>query len=68
MNTVNSLGLCPRQELRENPMSFMYNPYPYDDPDAINRIQVEPEIRDAILTGAAAAAIVMLVGIVVDRN
>ena len=56
MNAFNSRGFCPRQELRENPMSFMYNPYPYDDPDAINRIQVEPDIRNAILTGAAVAA------------
>jgi mannose-6-phosphate isomerase class I len=37
-------------------MSFMYNPYPYDDPNAVNPIKVESDIRSAILSGAAAAA------------
>lgn len=56
MNTFKSRGKRLRQESRENPMSFMYNPYPYDDPDAINPIKVEPDIRNAIQSGAAAAA------------
>ncbi|MFA6507730.1 MAG: class I mannose-6-phosphate isomerase [Treponemataceae bacterium] len=36
-------------------MSFMYNPFPYDDPDAINRIAVEKEHRAAIVKGLQAA-------------
>ncbi len=37
-------------------MSFMYNPYPYDDPDAVNPIQVDPLVRSNVLTGADKAA------------
>ena len=33
-------------------MSFMYNPYPYDDPKAVNKIQAGPEITSDITTGA----------------
>ncbi|HWR11712.1 MAG TPA: class I mannose-6-phosphate isomerase [Rectinemataceae bacterium] len=37
-------------------MSFMYNPFPYDDPNAINRIVVAPSDRAAIVKGLSAAA------------
>ena len=32
-------------------MSFMYNPFPYDDPNAINEITVEKDITDTISFG-----------------
>ncbi len=37
-------------------MSFMYNPYPYDDPYAVNHIAVESSVRSAIVKGAPAGA------------
>ena len=37
-------------------MSFMYNPYPYDDPNAVNPIQVDPIVRNTISTGTENAA------------
>jgi mannose-6-phosphate isomerase class I len=37
-------------------MSFMYNPFPYDDPDAINRIDVAPSYRAAIVKGLPAVS------------
>ena len=37
-------------------MSFMYNPFPYDDPNAINRIVVAPSDRAAIVKGLSASA------------
>jgi len=37
-------------------MSFMYNPFPYDDPNAINRIAVAPSDRAAIVKGLSASA------------
>lgn len=27
-------------------MSFMFNPYPYDDPKAVNHIQLNEEIKE----------------------
>lgn len=38
-------------------MSFMFNPYPYDDPDAINRIHADPGITADITRGASACAL-----------
>ena len=35
-------------------MSFMFNPHPYDDPLAINKIQAGPEITSGIVCGAPA--------------
>lgn len=32
-------------------MSFMYNPFPYDDPDAINKISIDDEVRSSIGKG-----------------
>jgi len=29
-------------------MSFMFNPFPYDDPTAVNRIDFDPELRNTI--------------------
>lgn len=37
-------------------MSFMYNPFPYDDPNAINRISVAPSQRAAIVKGLPASS------------
>ncbi len=37
-------------------MSFMYNPFPYDDPDAINRIVVAAPLRAAVVKGLSASA------------
>ncbi|MDD3033426.1 MAG: class I mannose-6-phosphate isomerase [Bacteroidales bacterium] len=37
-------------------MSFMFNPHPYDDPNAINRLKVEKEVAGAILTGTKDSA------------
>jgi mannose-6-phosphate isomerase class I len=37
-------------------MSFMFNPYPYDDPDAVNRIHADPGITGDISCGAAPCA------------
>lgn len=37
-------------------MSFMYNPYPYDDPKAINSIAVDSLVKDTIVVGAGSAA------------
>jgi mannose-6-phosphate isomerase class I len=34
----------------------MYNPFPYDDPDAINRIAVAPSLRAEVTRGLAASA------------
>ena len=32
-------------------MSFMYNPYPFDDPRAVNRPELSKEIKDSIIAG-----------------
>jgi mannose-6-phosphate isomerase class I len=37
-------------------MSFMFNPYPYDDPEAVNRIAADSSITDGIITGPAESA------------
>ena len=37
-------------------MSFMYNPFPYDDPSAVNKIAVDLALRAAIARGLPAAA------------
>ncbi len=34
----------------------MYNPFPYDDPSAVNKIAVDPSLRAAIARGLPAAA------------
>ena len=37
-------------------MSFMFNPHPYDDPNAINRLKVEKEVAGSIVTGTKDSA------------
>ena len=37
-------------------MSFMFNPYPYDDPDAINHVPYSQALREAISTDTTASA------------
>lgn len=37
-------------------MSFMYNPFPYDDPEAVNRPRLSPQTVGAVVTGTAEAA------------
>lgn len=37
-------------------MSFMYNPYPYDDPRAINRPMLKKETVDSIVSGTLKSA------------
>lgn len=37
-------------------MSFMYNPYPYDDPRAVNRPQLPKKTVDAVVAGSLEAA------------
>lgn len=37
-------------------MSFMYNPYPYDDPRAVNRPQLPKEAADAVVSGTLRVA------------
>jgi mannose-6-phosphate isomerase class I len=37
-------------------MSFMFNPYPYDDPEAVNRIAADPSITTDITTGLVPSA------------
>lgn len=37
-------------------MSFMYNPYPYDDPRAVNRPQLPRKAVDAVVAGTLKAA------------
>lgn len=34
-------------------MSFMYNPYPYDDPLAVNRIALDPRVTNTVYAGLA---------------
>ncbi len=37
-------------------MSFMFHPYPYSDPRAVNRIDVPESVRDQLVCGAARIA------------
>lgn len=37
-------------------MSFMFNPHPYDDPNAVNPIPMPPSVREGLVTGLAAVA------------
>jgi len=37
-------------------MSFMFNPHPYDDPTAINKLKEEKETVDSIITGTNQSA------------
>ena len=37
-------------------MSFMYNPFPYDDPRAVNRPQLPAEAVGAVVSGTLEAA------------
>ncbi len=41
-------------------MSYMFNPYPYDDPNAINRVPLSAGLRKSITTDTAATARRML--------
>lgn len=37
-------------------MSFMYNPFPYDDPRPVNRPELSKKTKESIVSGTAAAA------------
>ena len=37
-------------------MSFMFNPYPYDDPNAINHVSISPDIRESVTRDTGATA------------
>lgn len=37
-------------------MSFMFNPHPYDDPQAINRIKADEALKSSIVSGSVACA------------
>ena len=37
-------------------MSFMYNPYPYDDPRAINKPVLAPQTIESVTAGTPQAA------------
>jgi mannose-6-phosphate isomerase class I len=37
-------------------MSFMFNPYPYDDPNAVNHIDAGEEIKSAVSQGSVVSA------------
>lgn len=37
-------------------MSFMFNPYPYDDPNAVNAVCVPKELRSAIMPDSVSSA------------
>ena len=37
-------------------MSFMFNPYPYDDPTAVNHVPCPQELRNSITAGSSACA------------
>ena len=37
-------------------MSFMFNPYPYDDPNAINSVPFSKELRAAVKTDSVSSA------------
>ncbi len=56
MASINNRGAPPAGRIEGHSMSFMYNPYPYDDPNAINPIQVDPALRGTIVAGTAQAA------------
>ena len=38
-------------------MSFMYNPYPYDDPRAINKPVLAPPTMESVTAGTPQAAV-----------
>ena len=38
-------------------MSFMYNPYPYDDPRAINKPVLAPQTIESVTAGTPQAAV-----------
>ena len=38
-------------------MSFMYNPYPFDDPRAVNRPVLEAKTKAAVTVGTLKAAV-----------
>lgn len=44
-------------------MSFMYNPFPYDDPRAVNEIAIEPKLTKTISSGLAEAATTLVLSI-----
>ena len=37
-------------------MSFMYNPFPYDDPKPVNRPELSAKTKESITAGTAAVA------------
>ena len=46
-------------------MSFMFKPYPYDDPTAVNHITVDPQIRKAITDDSQESMKEILSGLIV---
>lgn len=47
-------------------MSFMFNPYPYDDPNAVNRIRFDQALKDTI-TGDSLSTAKSLAGCVLEQ-
>ncbi len=37
-------------------MSFMYNPFPYDDPRPVNRPQIPAEVVESVVCGSQNSA------------
>lgn len=46
-------------------MSFMYNPFPYDDPRPVNRPELSKKTKESITAGTAAAAKKLAAGLAV---
>jgi mannose-6-phosphate isomerase len=47
-------------------MSFMFNPYPYDDPNAVNHIRFDPELKNTISADPLSSA-KKLTAIILER-
>ena len=48
-------------------MSFMYNPFPYDDPKPVNRPELSDKTKDSILAGGTPAVVKRFMASIADR-
>lgn len=48
-------------------MSFMYNPFPYDDPKPVNRPELSDKTKDSILAGGTPAVVKKFMASIADR-
>ena len=48
-------------------MSFMYNPFPYDDPKPVNRPELSNKTKDSILAGGTPAVVKKFMASIADR-